>query len=147
RACCRAGHQKPSRQVRSGREMNDIARIEEALRNADKAGDVEAAKALATHLRSLSAAPKAPESKGSFGGRLLRGVDDAVRSIASGMTFWRADEAAAGMSALTGIGGQGGGGGYEANLAAERARDKPIPPEIAIPGQIAGGVATGMGLA
>jgi hypothetical protein len=76
----------------------------------------------------------------------MRSVDDFVRSVASGMTFGLADEAAAGMSALTGIGGRGDGS-YESNLTAERGRDAEIPASIAIPGQIAGGVATGVGLA
>ena len=70
-----------------------------------------------------------------------RDMDDIVRSVAAGATFNLADEiAAAGNTAI-------GQGDYESNLAAERARDAEIPPEVAIPGQIAGGLATGSGMA
>lgn len=62
-------------------------------------------------------------------------IDDAVRSIASGVTFGYADEIAAKMNELTGLGGS-----YEQNVAQERARDVAIPSAIAIPGQIAGAV-------
>lgn len=43
--------------------MSEIARTEEALRNADKAGDVEAAKALAGHLKSLYTSRAVPLDK------------------------------------------------------------------------------------
>lgn len=76
--------------------------------------------------------------------RAFKGLDDAVRSIASGATFGLADEIAAGASSATGIGDRGG---YSENLAAERARDRDIPAAISIPGQITGGVLTGSGLA
>lgn len=72
-------------------------------------------------------------------------IDDAVRAIASGMTFGYADELAAKMGELTGIGGKKGD--YEGNLAAQRARDTEIPAAINIPGQIAGGVAGSMAAA
>lgn len=73
-------------------------------------------------------------------------LDDAMRSYASGLTFNMADETAAGLSSLTGIGAQPGGqGDYESNLAAERTRDESIPPGIAIPGQIGGALTTGLG--
>lgn len=62
-------------------------------------------------------------------------VDDAVRSVASGATFGYADELAAKMNELTGLGGS-----YEENVAKERARDAQIPAAIAIPGEIAGAV-------
>jgi hypothetical protein len=70
-----------------------------------------------------------PASKGIMGY-----IDDAVRSIASGVTFGFADElAAAGDAAL-------GKGSYKENVRKERARDKQIPAAISIPGEIAGGV-------
>src|SRR3546814_5073520 len=73
--------------------------------------------------------------------------EDVVRSVASGMTFGLADEAAAGLSSLTGIGEQPGGqGDYESNLAAERARDEQIPKGTRIAGEVAGGLATGGGI-
>src|SRR3546814_14797415 len=56
--------------------------------------------------------------------------------------------AAAGLSSLTGIGEQPGGqGDYESNLAAERARDEQIPTGTRIAGEVAGGLATGGGIA
>ena len=71
-----------------------------------------------------------PASKGVFSY-----IDDAVRSIASGVTFGFADELAAKMDELTGRGGT-----YEHNVARERARDAQIPGAISIPGEIAGAV-------
>jgi hypothetical protein len=64
-------------------------------------------------------------------------IDDAVRSIASGVTFGYADEIAAKADELTGRGKD-----YETNLAAERARDKQIPLAIKLPGEIGGAVAS-----
>jgi hypothetical protein len=74
--------------------------------------------------------PVPAQSKGMLGY-----IDDAVRSIASGVTFGFADEFAAKMDEVTGRGGT-----YEENVARERARDKQIPAAIAIPGEIAGAV-------
>jgi hypothetical protein len=78
---------------------------------------------------------KAQESQRSKGA--LGYVDDVGRSLASGATFGYADELAAKMNEVTGLGGS-----YEENVAKERARDEQIPSAIAIPGQIAGGVAS-----
>lgn len=61
-------------------------------------------------------------------------VDDAVRSVANGLTFGYADELAAKGNELIGR------GDYASNIAQERARDEQIPAAIAIPGQIAGAV-------
>jgi hypothetical protein len=75
-----------------------------------------------------------------------RRADDAIRSIASGATFGFADELAAGASTLTGLGRQEGAGeDFASNLAAERARDKEIPAYTRIPGEVVGGIATGVG--
>lgn len=83
-----------------------------------------------------------------YGPKAVKAVDDTVRSLASGATFGLADELAAYGASQTGIGKQpGAGADYESNLAAERARDKQIPALIKIPGEIAGGVMTGTGLA
>lgn len=71
-----------------------------------------------------------PVSKGVIGY-----IDDAVRSVASGITFGFADELAAKMDELTGRGGT-----YQQNVAKERARDAQIPTAIKIPGEIAGAV-------
>jgi hypothetical protein len=75
--------------------------------------------------------PVPAKSKG-----ILGYIDDAVRSVASGVTFGFADEIAAKANELTGRGKD-----YETNLAAERARDKAIPAAIKIPGEIGGAVA------
>lgn len=72
-----------------------------------------------------------PVSKGVLGY-----VDDAVRSVASGVTFGFADEIAAFMDSMTGR------GTYEENLAKQRSRDKKIPAAISIPGEVAGAVAS-----
>lgn len=76
----------------------------------------------------------------THGHGVLGYVDDAVRALASGMTFGYADEFAAKMGELTGVGGKKGD--YEGNLAQQRARDTEIPAAISIPGGIAGGVAS-----
>ena len=73
-----------------------------------------------------------PASKGVMGY-----IDDAVRSVASGVTFGYADELAAKMDELTGRGGT-----YEQNVARERARDAQIPAAVRIPGEVAGGIAS-----
>lgn len=91
-----------------------------------------------------AAAPEKPVEPKTFG----RIVDDVVRSIASGATFGFADELAAAATAATGVGAQKPGAtSYEAALAAERERNKEISPYVSIPGEIAGGVATGTALA
>lgn len=66
---------------------------------------------------------------------VLNYIDDAVRSIASGVTFGYADELAAKMDQITGRGGS-----YDENLKKEQARDAQIPAAIKIPGEIAGAV-------
>jgi hypothetical protein len=85
----------------------------------------------------------------------FRDVDDAVRSVASGATFGLADEAAAMGNTLLGgevpragdIFGDERQSAYARNLAAERARDREIPANIAVPGELAGGLMTGNALA
>jgi hypothetical protein len=62
-------------------------------------------------------------------------VDDAVRSVANGLTFGYMDELAAKADEITGRAGP-----YKENLDRERARDKQIPAAISIPGEIAGAV-------
>lgn len=75
-------------------------------------------------------------------------VDDVVRQIANGATFGFGDEIAASLSSLTGIAEQGGpGAGLDANLAAERSRDRQFmedEPFVATASQIAGAVPTAM---
>jgi hypothetical protein len=62
-------------------------------------------------------------------------ADDAIRSVASGVTFGFADEIAAKMDELIGR------GTYQENVERERARDKQISPWLSVPGEVAGGVA------
>ncbi|HZR77344.1 MAG TPA: hypothetical protein VFB05_30985, partial [Bradyrhizobium sp.] len=81
----------------------------------------------------------------THGHGVLGYIDDAVRALASGMTFGYADELAAKMGELTGVGGKKGD--YEGNLAQQRARDKEIPAAISVPGEIAGSVASTMAAA
>lgn len=89
--------------------------------------------------------PVPAKSKG-----VLNYIDDAVRSLASGVTFGFADEIAAKANTVFGLGAkqnlssliEGKGSAYEQNLAAERARDKQIPLAIKLPGEVAGAVAS-----
>jgi hypothetical protein len=81
----------------------------------------------------------------THGHGVLGYIDDAVRAVASGMTFGYADEFAAKMGELTGVGGKKGD--YEGNLTRERARDAAAPSAIRIPGEIAGAVAGGVAAA
>lgn len=67
-----------------------------------------------------ASAPAAEPSHGDGRG-VLRRVDDMVRGIADTATFGFADEIAAGLGAVTGMGSAGGN--YDANLEAERERD------------------------
>jgi hypothetical protein len=56
---------------------------------------------------------------------VLGTVDDYGRALANGMTFGLADRAAAGMGALTGVGGKQGD--YSGNLAQQRAQTNNLP--------------------
>lgn len=77
-----------------------------------------------------------PIEQKSLAAKIFKGVDDTVRSIASGMTFGWADELAAKANELTGT------GTYQANVAQERARDESIPLSVKLPGEIAGAIGT-----
>lgn len=77
-----------------------------------------------------------PQSKG-----VMNYIDDAVRSIANGVTLGWADKLAAKGNELVGQ------GNYDTNLQAERARDAQISPAISIPGEIAGAMALPVGAA
>lgn len=81
-----------------------------------------------------------------YGQPALEAVDDFVRSLASGATFGTADEIAAGMSSVTGVGGITDGN-YEEELAAQRARDEGISLGARLPGEIFGGVGTALAAA
>ena len=102
---------------------------------------------LETRLARAAQAEETPVRASDLG-RFGRMMDDLARSVAQGATFNFADEFAAFMSDLTGVGGQAPEAqGYEERLAAERARDVQIPSEVAIPGQIAGAVGAGLAAA
>jgi len=72
---------------------------------------------------------------------VLNYIDDAVRSIANGVTFGFADEIAAKGNELIGR------GNYEDNVKQERARDEQIPAAIKIPGEIGGSMMVPLGAA
>lgn len=67
-------------------------------------------------------------------GGVFKVIDDAVRSVASGITFGWADEFAAKMNEAI------GDGTYDENVKKERARDAQIPVAVKLPGEIAGAV-------
>ncbi len=66
-------------------------------------------------------------------------IDDTVRAIASGATLGYADEIAAALNTVTGL---GEGKTYAENVKTERARDAAIPAAIDVPAEIAGSVAS-----
>ncbi len=66
----------------------------------------------------------------------FRDVDDFIRSVAEGVTFGFADEAAAGLNTVTGL---GQGMDFASNLDVERQRQSEIPTGTRIAGNIAGG--------
>lgn len=104
--------------------MADIARLEQALRNADKAGDTNAARAFAAEIRKMRSAEVAPVKQSSpaafdpsvmgstMGGFQM--IDDAVRGAANGLTFGLADRFAGVM----------GGEGTEAERAKSSAANE-----------------------
>jgi hypothetical protein len=136
--------------------MATIEQLSNALINADKAGDVDAARQLAaeiTRMRTVAAAETAPtDSRDSFMGR----VDSVVRGAADTLSFGLADEFSAGADALfnplLGTGQDGGsiGDRYSANLARQRGTDEADAENRAgyrIGGQVAGALTGGVGMA
>jgi hypothetical protein len=69
-------------------------------------------------------------------------TDNFVRAAANGLTFGMADKAAGGMDYLT-----GNAPSYDAGVKAQRSRTDVIPTEQRVAGEIAGGLAGGVGLA
>jgi len=93
---------------------------------------------VAAQQRAPAQAPQPPARNRST----LGFVGDVGRAIAQGATFGYADEIAAGLSSLTGLGSQGDGT-YSGNLSAERARDKAFQedhPVVATGAEIGGAV-------
>lgn len=104
--------------------MASLEELGKALTNADAAGDVDAARALAGEITKMrqsdavaaptpAAAPPPEKPSKTY----MQHADDVVRAIANGMTFGLADRFAAGMDAATGR-----GDGYGENLAKEQAK-------------------------
>jgi hypothetical protein len=122
--------------------MATIEQLSTALRNADAAGDTDAARRLASAIREMHAAP-AEDPRNS----LLGKADTFMRGAADTLSFGLADELSAGMGALTGIGGKFGD--YSGNLAAQRGMDASDADQRAgyrLAGQLGGGVTGGIGL-
>jgi hypothetical protein len=69
-------------------------------------------------------------------------TDNFVRAAANGMTFGMADKFAGGMDALT-----GNAPSYDAGVKAQRSRTDALPTGQRVTGEVAGGLAGGVGLA
>jgi hypothetical protein len=69
-------------------------------------------------------------------------VDNLGRAAANGLTFGMADKFAGGMDALT-----GNASSYDAGVKAQRARTDAMPAAQRVTGEVAGGLAGGVGLA
>ncbi|WP_085032302.1 hypothetical protein [Ensifer aridi] len=149
--------------------MATIEQLSNALINADRAGDVEAARALAAEISRMRVAlrqtpteqapqtrqptePRQADSRDNWLGR----VDTFMRGAADTMSFGLADEIAAGGDALfnpvfgTGQDGKSLSERYERNLNAQRATDElDAKKRMAerLTGQILGAVGGGVGLA
>lgn len=153
--------------------MATLDELGKALVNADAAGDVDAARALAGEItRMRQAAPpaapaaapvtppadpfaaptgaEAPPALAAMGyGELARTAgrtaDNIVRSAANSMTFGLADRFAGGMDALTGQAPS-----YSAGVKAQHAETearRAEQPAAAVVGDVAGGLTGGVGLA
>lgn len=100
--------------------------LSRALVNADRAGDVDAAKALAAEITRMRSAPQK-----SFPERAFGYVDNLVRQAANGITANYADEIAARANQIFGR------GDYTSNVAEERARDKAFEAENPVAATVA----------
>ncbi|MEY9782266.1 hypothetical protein [Sinorhizobium fredii] len=149
--------------------MPTLDQLSNALINADRAGDVDAARALAAEIsRMRSASPRAPSElppqapqptrpqQADSRDNWLGHVDTFMRGAADTMSFGLADEVAAGGDALfnplfgTGQAGNSLSERYERNLKAQRATDElDAKNRLAerLTGQILGAVGGGAGLA
>lgn len=152
--------------------MATLDELGKALVNADAAGDVDAARALAGEItRMRQAAPAAPDAApmaapadpfaaptgaeappalaamgyGELARTAGRTADNIVRSAANSLTFGMADRFAGGMDALTGR-APTVSEGIKAQHAESEAR-RAEQPAAAVVGDVAGGLAGGVGLA
>lgn len=106
-------------------------RLESGLAKAQAANDNEAVTQYKGFLGRLGAkqavaqaAPGSQQQQGTFIGNVGRQIDNAVRGAADTLSFGYADELAAKMGELTGLGRGATGGDYESNLASQRQIDK-----------------------
>ncbi len=111
----------------------------QALRAADKAGNVEDARQLAGIVSKLQQSPVI-ENKPISGEDVFRTIGQFGRSMVQGALSYGGDEAAAGAGSII------GGGTYEEELAYQRAQQEKIPAKIAIPGEMLGAAATSIPL-
>lgn len=132
--------------------MADIDQLTRALVNADAAGDVDAARALAGEISRMrqgggveTTAPAAPKMADDGRNNLKGKVGAALRGVADTMTFGMTDEIIAGLDTMIGK-----GDGYADNLAFQRKLAKDDAEQrggYRVSGQLAGGVTSGLGLA
>jgi hypothetical protein len=98
------------------------------------------------NIQTMHGMPGEPiQAGGGLGNEMRRvgtTIDNLVRSGANGMTFGLADKFAGGMDAVTGQAPS-----YDAGVKAQRARTEALPPAERLTGEIAGGLAGGVGLA
>lgn len=122
--------------------MASLEELSTALVNADKAGDVDAARAIAAEVvRLKNGATTAATLPGQISPDQL---DSAVRGAANGVTFGLADKFAGGMKALTGEAPS-----YDSGVKAELAKTKEAQqrnPVSYTVGEAGGGLASGAGL-
>ncbi len=143
--------------------MTELEKYYRALENADRAGDVEAARGLAQTIQKLEASPPPAElraynpsaleragnatfdflkSVGLPASRMRRdntNLDNLVRGAADVFTGGFSDEIVAGANAAL-------GGNYESELEKQRAIDRSGGPARTV-GQVVGGGALGIGMA
>src|SRR5688572_2012972 len=121
----------------------DAKQLEDALIQADAAGDTEGAQILADELKKLKTA--APAEASGFDAlptwqKPLVAVDDIVRMIANGATLGYGDKFAAKMDEKTGLGAD-----YATNLMKERSKTAEAADNSGSAGQVAkiGGTVAG----
>jgi hypothetical protein len=127
--------------------MATLEQLSSALVNADKAGDADAARALASEIVRLKSGKPASTSyiDGLPGQPSAQTVNNWARAAANGATFGLADKFAGGMNAVTGAAPS-----YEEGVKAERAKTEEFRqsnPVQAAAAEVLGGLATGGGLA
>jgi hypothetical protein len=131
--------------------MADIERMQRALVAADKAGDTEAATALAKAIRASSQPSMVDEAKTArdkrYGdgilGSVAKSIGAASDMVGSGLTFGFDDEINAGLS--TGFGFLGDYGAAQKQFEARKQATREQNPVASVVGEIGGGVVGGGG--